>query len=189
MVHLLRVVIALAVVGVLAYLAAPWIDDAIYVARLLTAERPSRLPLPVAGVSLRAVRDSWGDPRPGDRRHEGVDIFARRGTPVVSTTRGLISSIGENRLGGTVVWVMGPGGDLHYYAHLDRVADIEPRQRVEAGDVIGYVGNSGNAAATAPHLHYGIYRRPGGAINPYPLLTAPLASDDAGSARGAHDAR
>jgi peptidoglycan LD-endopeptidase LytH len=168
----IRVVIGLAIVGVIAYLAAPWIEDAIYIGRLLREDPPAALPLPVAGVQARAVRDSWGDARSGNRSHEGVDIFAPRGTPVMSTTRGIISSIGENRLGGTVVWVLGPGGDLHYYAHLDRVADIETRQRIEAGSVIGYVGNTGNAVNTPPHLHYGIYRRPLGAINPYPFLTA-----------------
>lgn len=178
MTAVIRTIIVLAIVGVIGYLAAPWIEDAIYVVRLLRAERPETLPLPVAGVQLRAVRDSWGDPRGADRKHEGVDIFAKRGTPVVSTTRGIVSSIGENRLGGTVVWVLGPGGDQHYYAHLDRVADITPGQRVEPGTVIGYVGNTGNASATAPHLHYGIYRRPGGAINPYPLLTARPASSE-----------
>jgi peptidoglycan LD-endopeptidase LytH len=168
----IRFVIGLAIVGVIAYLAAPWIEDAIYIGRLLREDPPAALPLPVAGIPARAVRDTWGDPRPGNRRHEGIDLFAPRGTPVVSTTRGIVSSIGENRLGGTVVWILGPGGDLHYYAHLDRVADIAPRQRLEPGSVIGYVGNTGNAANTPPHLHYGIYRRPSGAINPYPLLTA-----------------
>jgi peptidoglycan LD-endopeptidase LytH len=168
----LKILIGLVIVGVIGYLAAPWFENALFIGRLISEEHPENLPVPVSGVPLRSVRDSWGDPRPGNRRHEGIDIFARRGTPVLSTTRGIVSSIGENRLGGTVVWVLGPGGDLHYYAHLDRVADIEPRQRLAAGDVIGYVGSTGNAAGGPPHLHYGIYRRPNGAINPYPLLTA-----------------
>ena len=79
---------------------------------------------------MRAVRDTFGAPRPGDRTHQGVDIFAPRGTPVVSTTRGLVARIGENSLGGTVVWVLGPGGDRHYYAHLNSVADIKIGQRL-----------------------------------------------------------
>jgi peptidoglycan LD-endopeptidase LytH len=175
-----RVVIGIAVVAVLIALAAPWLEDGLYMARLVREERPQSLPVPVQGVSARAVRDTWGAPRGADRTHEGVDIFARRGTPVTSATRGLVWRIGENALGGTVVWVLGPGGDLHYYAHLDRVADISPRQRVAPGDVIGYVGNTGNAAGTPPHLHYGIYRRAGGAINPYPLLSAPADPRQAG---------
>jgi murein DD-endopeptidase MepM/ murein hydrolase activator NlpD len=129
-------------------------------------------------VSPQRIRDTWGAQRPGGRRHEGVDIFAPRGTPVVSATRGLVWKVGENALGGNVVWVLGPGGDLHYYAHLDRVADIVPRQRVEAGTVIGTVGSSGNAERTPPHLHYGLYRRGGGAINPYPLLAVPPTASE-----------
>jgi peptidoglycan LD-endopeptidase LytH len=175
----IRVVIGLAVVAVLVALAAPWLKDALYLTRLVSEERPQSLPVPVQGVSVRAVRDTWGAPRGADRTHEGVDIFARRGTPVTSATRGLVWRIGENALGGTVVWVLGPGGDRHYYAHLDRVADIHPRQRVAPGDVIGYVGNTGNAAGTPPHLHYGIYRRSGGAINPFPLLSDPTETDPA----------
>jgi murein DD-endopeptidase MepM/ murein hydrolase activator NlpD len=68
-----------------------------------------------------------------------------------------------------VVWVLGPGGQRHYYAHLDRYADIVTGQRVRPGTILGYVGTTGNAAGTPPHLHYGIYEA-GGAINPYPLL-------------------
>lgn len=170
---LLRLAIGIAIVGVLAALAAPWLREAVFVARLLHEDAPVALPVPVDGVAPRQVRDTWGAARAGGRRHEGVDIFAPRGTPVRSTTRGLVWKIGDNALGGTVVWVLGPGGDLHYYAHLDRVADIERRQRVLSGDVIGYVGSTGNAERTAPHLHYGIYRRSTGAINPHPLIAPP----------------
>jgi murein DD-endopeptidase MepM/ murein hydrolase activator NlpD len=139
--------------------------------------------MPVQGVSLRSVRDTFGAPRPGDRKHQGVDIFAPRGTPVISTTRGIVSRLGENRLGGIVVWVMGPGGDRHYYAHLDSVADIRAGQRIGAGDVLGTVGNSGNARGTPPHLHYGIYRRISGAINPFSLLAAAPSTPRAAAAR------
>lgn len=182
-----RLVIALAVIGVVAALGAPWLKDALYMARLVGEDRPAALPVPVRGVSMRSVRDTWGAPRGADRRHEGTDIFAPRGTPVVATTRGLVWRTGDNRLGGTVVWVLGPGGDLHYYAHLDRTAELQPRQRVAPGDVIGYVGNTGNAAGTRPHLHYGIYRRAGGAINPYPLLAAGADSSYQASRRRGND--
>ena len=67
--------------------------------------------------------------------------------------------------------MLGPGGQRHYYAHLDRYADIENGQRVRPGTVLGYVGTTGNAKGTPPHLHYGIYAS-GGAINPYPFLRA-----------------
>jgi murein DD-endopeptidase MepM/ murein hydrolase activator NlpD len=171
----LRFVIGLAIAASVIALAAPWLDDALYIARLMTDERPATLPLPVQGATPARVRDTWGADRPGGRRHEGIDIFAPRGTPVLSATRGLVWRTGDNALGGRVVWVLGPGGDMHYYAHLDRIAGIRPRQRVDAGTVLGYVGTSGNAERTPPHLHYGIYRAGGGAINPYPLLAAPTA--------------
>ena len=154
----------------LAYLAWPWLKNATYLVELLAEEPPQTLPVPVKGVSMRAVRDTFGAPRPGDRMHQGVDIFAPRGTPVVSTTRGFVARIGENSLGGTVVWVLGPGGDRHYYAHLNGIADIKAGQRILPGDVLGTVGTTGNARGTLPHLHYGIYRRANGAINPFPLL-------------------
>ncbi len=168
--RLVVLVIVAAVAASLAYLAWPWLKNAMYVSELVAEEPPQTLPIPVQGVSMRAVRDTFGAPRPGDRIHEGVDIFAPRGTPVLSTTRGLVARIGENSLGGTVVWVLGPGGDRHYYAHLNSVADIKIGQRVVPGDVLGTVGTSGNARGTPPHLHYGVYRRGQGAINPFPLL-------------------
>ena len=173
----LRFLVAAVVIAALVYLAWPWIKNALYVAELLAEELPMSLPMPVQGVSIRTVRDTFGAPRPGDRKHQGTDIFAPRGTPVVSTTRGIVSRLGQNSLGGTVVWVLGPGGDRHYYAHLDRIADIRTGQRIEAGDVLGAVGDTGNARGTPPHLHYGVYGATG-AINPYPLLRpAPVRSD------------
>lgn len=168
----IRWLIVLAIVALLAWLAWPWLKNAMHVAELLAEEPPQTLPIPVQGVTTRAIRDTFGAPRPGDRAHQGVDIFAPRGTPVVSTTRGIVSRIGENSLGGTVVWVLGPGGDRHYYAHLDGVADMSTGQRIVPGDVLGSVGTTGNARGTPPHLHYGIYRRASGAINPFPLLMA-----------------
>lgn len=76
---------------------------------------------------------------------------------------------GVNRLGGKVVWVLGPGGQRHYYAHLDAWSVLRKGERIQAGTILGYVGNSGNARGTPPHLHYGIYT-PSGPVNPYPLL-------------------
>ena len=173
MVTAVRWLLVLGLIGGALHLATPWLRHTLFVVQLLREERPVHLPVPVDGVPARAVTDSWGDARAIGRRHEGVDIFARRGTPVRSTTRGLIWRIGENPLGGTVVWVLGPGGDLHYYAHLDRIAEgAAPRQRISRGTLLGHVGNTGNAVNTPPHLHYGIYRS-GTAINPFPLLRAP----------------
>jgi hypothetical protein len=105
----------------------------------------------------------------GARHHEGVDIFAPRSTPVLAVVDGR-AVYRENRLGGKTVWLNAPGAS-YYYAHLDRAA-ITGTERVRAGDVLGYVGNTGNAATTVPHLHFGVYRWGKGAIDPLPLLGA-----------------
>lgn len=115
------------------------------------------------------LTDTWGAARSQGRSHEGIDIFAERGTPIQVTTQGIVSKVGENTLGGRVVVVIGPGGAGHYYAHLEDYADLSPNDWVNAGDTIGYVGDSGNAKGTPPHVHYGIYIN-GSAVNPYPLL-------------------
>jgi murein DD-endopeptidase MepM/ murein hydrolase activator NlpD len=160
-------IVLLAAEGVL----RPWLDDIAYALRLGALPAPTALPVPVAGVKRAQLADTWGGARSGGRRHEGIDIFAKRGTPVLSSTEGIVLRVGTNRLGGQVVWVLGPGGQRHYYAHLDRYGDVRAGMRVRPGSILGYVGNTGNAATTPPHLHYGIYTA-GGAINPYSLLQA-----------------
>lgn len=167
----LPILLVLAAVG---YGAWPWlgpqVERAVFLIQLSSRPAPTQIAVPVEGVHRRALVDTWGAARSEGRSHEGIDIFARRGTPVTAATEGLVIRMGENRLGGTVVWVYGPGRQRHYYAHLERVADrLAVGDRVAVGDVLGHVGNSGNARGTPPHLHYGIYS-PGGAINPYPLL-------------------
>lgn len=152
----------------------PMVEHARFAARLAREAPPAQLPVPVLGVAPRALRDSWGAPRSGGRAHQGIDIFARRGTPVVSATHGIVLRVGADPLGGRVVWVLGPGGRRHYYAHLDRPAAIRAGERVAAGTVLGFVGDTGNAKGGPPHLHYGIYVPAQGAVNPYPLL-APRA--------------
>lgn len=135
---------------------------------LLQQELPTENSLP-SPLPKRNLTDTWGAARSQGRSHEGIDIFAPRNTPVQSTTQGVVSKVGENTLGGRVVVVVGPGGAGHYYAHLEDYADISPNDWVNQGDVIGYVGDSGNAKGTPPHVHYGIYIN-GNAVNPYPLL-------------------
>lgn len=136
---------------------------------LMEEPAPSSLPIPVAGVRASQLSDSWGDPRSEGRSHEGIDIMARRGTPVVSATHGIVSAVQWRDRGGNTVSVHGPAGYRHYYAHLDSYGAYEEGDWVEVGDTLGFVGSTGNAQGTAPHLHYGIYT-PEGAINPYPLL-------------------
>ncbi|MGB3733707.1 MAG: M23 family metallopeptidase [Ilumatobacter sp.] len=119
---------------------------------------------PIDGAAT--FEDSWGWPRSGGRSHEGVDMIAERGTPVVAVGSG-DAVFKQNRLGGNAVWLTAPNGDKFYYAHLDSFAG-ESRS-VEAGDVIGFVGSSGNAQGS--HLHFETL--PGGNVeNPYPHTLA-----------------
>ena len=141
------------------------------VARLYTQAPDDTLAMPVQDVTKRQVANTWHAPRGNDRRHEGQDIFAPRGTPILSATEGYIIRIGENSLGGQTVSVMGAGGRVYYYAHLDSYAlRIEEGDYVTTRTVLGYVGTTGNAAGTPPHLHFGVYSS-SGAINPLPLLS------------------
>jgi len=133
---------------------------------------PTEQPVPVQGVQARRIADTFGAPRARDRTHAGVDIFAKRGTPVLSATRGLVLSVRESGLGGRQVWVLGPGLERHYYAHLDDWAPgLVEGAVVRPGDVLGVVGDTGNARGTPPHLHYGVYGAQG-AIDPLPRLRA-----------------
>ncbi len=136
------------------------------------APAPQSLPVPVEGVRARQVADTFGAPRGTDRTHQGVDIFAARGTPVRSATRGIVVAIRDGGLGGRQVWVLGPARERHYYAHLDDWApDLSTGQVIRAGDVLGFVGTTGNARGTPPHLHYGVYAAQG-AYDPLPLFRA-----------------
>jgi len=128
---------------------------------------------PVA--SPHSFVDTFGAPRmtgtPYAHQHQGTDIFAPYGTPLFACERGIIFKMGSDRLGGTKLWVGGESGTTYYYAHLSAFADgLADGQVVEAGDLVGYVGNSGNAATTPPHLHFEIHPGAGAAINPYPTL-------------------
>jgi len=145
------------------------------VAKLYTQSPDTKIAMPLEDVAKKEVADTWGAPRGTGRRHEGQDIFAPKGTPVLSATRGYIYKIGENNLGGQTVSVISSGGRIYYYAHLDRYANgIEVGDRVTTRTVLGYVGTTGNAQGTPPHLHFGIYTMTG-AINPLPLLTDRVA--------------
>jgi murein DD-endopeptidase MepM/ murein hydrolase activator NlpD len=134
---------------------------------LAVQARPA-LRFPVADARARDLKSVFGDSRDAGRRlHEGVDIFAARGTPVLSASDGVVLRVGDNRLGGRVVWVWDPTRNLRlYYAHLNEQL-VATGQLVRAGDVIGTVGNTGNAKTTPPHLHFGIYVRGQGAIDPF----------------------
>ncbi len=133
----------------------------------LTLEAEPSLLFPVSGQGNRAIQSFFGVDRDGGRRsHHGIDIFAARGTPVLAAADGVVRSVSPNNLGGNVVWLNDERRNQSlYYAHLDSHA-VQAGQRVRTGDTIGYVGNTGNARTTPPHLHFGIYRRGRGPIDP-----------------------
>ena len=117
--------------------------------------------------------DSWGAPRSGGRRHQGVDMMSPRGTPLVAIEAGYVQRMGNYGLGGVTVWLKGNSGDEYYYAHLDGWASgLRTGQRLAVGELLGYVGNTGNARYTAPHLHFEHHPGGGSAVNPYPLVKA-----------------
>jgi len=134
----------------------------------------ARLAFPLEGRGVRAIQSLFGAPRDaGRRRHEGVDIFARRGTPVVAALDGVVSRVDTLSLGGKVVWLRDPTRRLAlYYAHLDSQT-VRAGQRVHTGQVVGFVGNTGNARTTPPHLHFGVYLRGEGAVDPDPFIRPP----------------
>jgi len=129
------------------------------------------LAFPVSGHDTMAIKSWFGDPRSGgSREHHGVDIFAPRGTPVIAAAKGTVRSTRPNNLGGKVVWLRDELGRSLYYAHLDSQV-VRRGDLVEPGDTLGFVGNSGNARTTPPHLHFGMYW--GGPADPYPALYQP----------------
>ena len=143
----------------------------VHVAQLYTKDPDKKLAMPVKDVSTKQVANTWHAPRDGGRLHEGQDIFAPRGTPVLAATEGYVTRIGENALGGQTVSVIGAGGRYYYYAHLDSYAPhLAEGDYVTTQTVLGYVGTTGNAAGTPPHLHFGVYESTRGAMNPLPLL-------------------
>ena len=138
----------------------------------LTIQVEPSLAFPVDGHDAGDIRSAFGVDRDGGRRvHHGVDIFAPRGTPVLAAAEGLAEPR-LNRLGGNVVWQRVPGLGSIYYAHLDSQAVVGGTV-VRPGDTIGFVGNTGNAVTTPPHLHFGIYARPGGPVDPFPFIYEP----------------
>ncbi len=131
----------------------------------------AQLGFPVEGHGMGAIGSRFGAPRDGGRRlHRGVDIFARRGTPVLAASAGRTQRVSVRELGGKVVWIHDSIRNARvYYAHLDS-QHVRSGQEVARGDTIGFVGNTGNARTTPPHLHFGIYLGGEGAVDPTPFL-------------------
>lgn len=132
----------------------------------------TRLQMPVVGVEPYELSNSWGASRDGGKRkHKGIDIFAPKGTALVAVADGIISYIGEQPKGGNCLWLTTEDGASFYYAHLDRwAAGLYEGMEVRSGDLLGYVGNTGNAKYTPPHLHFAV-NQSDEMVNPYPLLT------------------
>ncbi len=112
--------------------------------------------------------DTWGAPRSGGRHHQGVDMIGPRGTPLLAIVDG-VAIDREGRLGGLTIHFVGTDGNTYFYGHLDAYGLVGP---VLAGDVIGYMGDTGNAKFSTPHLHFEIHPGGGPAVNPYPTVRA-----------------
>lgn len=120
------------------------------------------------GAAPAPFADTWGAPRSGGRRHQGVDMIGTRGTPVLAVVDG-VAEPKTNVLGGTTIWFTGADGNNYYYAHLDGYAQLGS---VKAGTMIGTIGQTGNAQFSIPHLHFEIHPGGGPAVNPYPTVAA-----------------
>lgn len=145
----------------------------------LLAQR--RLVVPVKGIARTQLKDNFGEARSRGRQHKAIDIMAPWGTPVLAADEGRVAKISRNRGGGLSVYqVDGSGRFVYYYAHLAGYADgLREGQALQRGDLIGYVGTTGNAPDSAPHLHFAVMllkgenRWWGGeAVNPYEALTS-----------------
>lgn len=136
-------------------------------------------PIPVLFVPLSKIWPDFGDPRGGGtRKHQGQDILAPSRTPIVSPTEAVVTKIGNGESAGIYVYTANPGGEVFAYMHLDEVAPGLKRGDVlEAGDLVGFVGNTGNAKETPPHLHFEI-RDGRKALDPYPRLTGAFTAEE-----------
>jgi murein DD-endopeptidase MepM/ murein hydrolase activator NlpD len=135
--------------------------------------------IPVAGVSVGQLHDSFDEGRDGARVHRALDIMAPRGTPVLSADSGRILRVSSSTLGGNTIYATDPlGRVVYYYAHLDAYQPgLAQGALVARGDTLGFVGTTGNAPKDTPHLHFQVMRMPsdgkywdGEPINPYPLI-------------------
>jgi len=141
--------------------------------------RRRHLALPISGLERDDLRDSFDEMRSAARRHEALDILAPRHTPVLAVEDGRVAKLFLSDAGGITIYQFDPTATYaYYYAHLERYADgLKDGDAVERGQVIGYVGTSGNAPRDTPHLHFAIFKLTdekrwwqGTAIDPYPIL-------------------
>ncbi len=132
----------------------------------------ARYVFPVFG-SGATFTSEYGAPRAGTGWHQGNDIFAPTGVPVLAVADGVLSKVGVNTLGGNRLWLTDDLGNAYYYAHLSGyAAHAADGVRVRGGEIIGFVGNTGQAITTPPHLHFEIHPGDGASVDPYPYLLA-----------------
>jgi murein DD-endopeptidase MepM/ murein hydrolase activator NlpD len=157
----------------------PSTAPAIIEADPLSELRDRKLEVPVRGVARGELRDTFDQARRVTENHEAIDILAQRNTPVVAVEDGTIVKLFESKKGGTTVYQFDPSTRYtYYYAHLERyAAGLQEGNRVQRGQVLGYVGTSGNAPKDTPHLHFAIFRLTdkkqwwqGSPIDPYEVL-------------------
>ena len=134
------------------------------------------LRVPIDGVDIESFKGGFEERRGGDRPHEAIDVLSPRNTPVHAVENGTIAKLFYSKAGGLTIYQFDPSGRFcYYYAHLERYADgLHDGQTIEQGEVIGYVGTSGNAPANTPHLHFAVFELKGDrkwwqgtAIDPY----------------------
>lgn len=160
-------------------------EEVINKVKTISANPITNLPVPILfGAAFYNFEDTWGEARSGDRVHTGTDIIAPLGELVVSPTDAVVTKIGYDILGGNFVVTANPGGEQFYFAHLDRAAEnLSVGDILKPGDLIGYVGNTGNARGKLPHLHLGIYYKKL-AQNPFPRLMREFSPDERMAALG-----
>jgi murein DD-endopeptidase MepM/ murein hydrolase activator NlpD len=143
------------------------------------AVAPGKLMVPVEGIAYSALSDTYDQPRGSERHHEALDILAPKGTKVIATADGKVVKLFTSKPGGLTIYQFDPTEKYaYYYAHLDRYADgLKEGAEIKRGDLIGYVGITGNAAPDTPHLHFAVFELTpekqwwkGTPVNPYPLL-------------------
>lgn len=155
------------------------VDDSSGTGGLLASGGGASLLIPVAGIKSAQIRDTYNESRGDERVHEALDILAPAGTAVYAVADGRVAKLFTSKPGGLTIYQFDPSEKYsYYYAHLERYADsLKEGQQVKRGEIIGYVGATGNADPAAPHLHFAMYELgpeknwwQGRPINPYPLL-------------------